>query len=263
MGRRSLLLLCVWAVLPAPVHAWGAEGHRLIAALAAQHLGAKAREAVRRLLEPGETLESVSTWADEVRPRRPETAPWHYVNLPASRPAGGWAAHCPKEGCVASAVVAMREKLRAPGIGRQEQAEALKFFVHFLSDLHQPLHAGNAEDRGGNAIPVVFLGRATNLHSFWDTTLLQVLFERQPSKREALSSRLSESELRRLSHGGLEDWLWESRGLATTAAYAGVPETRPAALGEEYFDQAAAAAGIQIRRAGARLARELDAVFSR
>lgn len=250
------------ALVSQSAYGWGAEGHRLIAAIAGKHLNRKARQAIKAILEPGETLESVSTWADEIRPARPETSTWHYINLPAQAPGADWAAYCPKQGCIAGAVLAMRDKLATRDLDRKERAEALKFFVHFLADLHQPLHAGNPEDRGGNDVQVVFFDRATNLHGLWDSGILRRIFEVEPGKREKLGRKLGYFERRRLARGGLEDWLWESRDAATASCYAGVPEQRPAQLGEDYFRQAAPAVERQIRRAAARLARELNTALS-
>jgi hypothetical protein len=262
MALRSLSLLCLAALVSQSAYGWGAEGHRIIAAIAAKHLNVKARAAVQSLLEPGETLESVSTWADEIRQARPETSTWHYINLPAQASGAAWSAYCPKEGCIAGAALAMRDKLAAQDLDRKERAEALKFFVHFISDLHQPLHAGNPEDRGGNDIQVIFLDRPTNLHSLWDSGILRAIFERDPARREKLSRKLGYFERRGLAKGNLEQWLWESRAAATAFCYAGVPAQRPAQLDDDYFRKAAPALEKQIRRAAARLARELNAALS-
>jgi hypothetical protein len=263
MRIRKLTLCAMAAIIPAPLFGWGADGHRIIAAIASRHLSGKARAAIQQLLEPGETLVSIATWADEVRGQREETAPWHYINIPASETNGDWARFCPKEGCVAGAVLAMKDKLRNRDLDRKDRAEALKFFVHFLSDMHQPLHAGNPADRGGNNIEVVFFDRPTNLHSLWDSGILRTLFERDPSRRQRIEKPLGFMERRRLSRGDVDEWLWEAHDLAQESCYAEVPKQQPAQLGEAYYKKAVPVVETQIRRAGARLARELNEVLGK
>jgi len=139
------------ASLPLHAVAWGADGHRLIADVAEGLLSVPAKNEVLRLLalEPGATLASVSTWADEAR--TPVTAPWHYVNLPRD-------ANCrydPDRSCVQGACVVSaidhQAAVLASDAPDEARLKALKYLVHFVGDVHQPLHAGFADDRGGNS----------------------------------------------------------------------------------------------------------------
>ncbi len=130
-------------------HAWGSEGHQVIALIAQSQLTPKARAEVDRLLavEPGETLVSVSTWADERR--NPATAPWHYINFPRSDCLYNEQRDCPDGRCV---IVAIKRQLEVlvSGATDDRKLTALKYLVHFMGDVHQPLHAGFQDDRGGN-----------------------------------------------------------------------------------------------------------------
>ncbi|PTT92483.1 endonuclease, partial [Pelomonas sp. HMWF004] len=134
-------------------HAWGAEGHRLIAELAQDQLTPAARAQVARILEqePGATMASISTWADEVRSR--ETAAWHYVNPPEGSCSYEPARDCPGGDCVVEAINAQAAilKSKAPDAVR---LSALKWVVHLVGDVHQPLHAGFKGDKGGNLYQV-------------------------------------------------------------------------------------------------------------
>lgn len=241
--------------------AWGREGHRLIAQLASQHLNARARAEIARLLAPGETIASVAAWADEIRPQRKETSTWHYINIPVTAQRGDWKKYCPETGCVAGIIGEMQSRLRNPNLAAPERAAALKFLVHFAGDLHQPLHAGDRGDRGGNDVQAVFFNKPTNLHSVWDTAILETALQRDPSLKARLEKQAGFWERRRLAKGSVDDWAWETRDVSRDVAYAPLPASRPAVLGDAYQRRAAPAVQLQIRRAGLRLASLLNAAF--
>ena len=119
----------------------------------------------------GVSMAEVSTWADEVRGQRRETGPWHYINIPIDAPHTRSADFCSKEGCVVSKIDDLVEILHTSN-DRAERAEALKFLIHFVGDMHQPLHCGDRKDRGGNDTKVNYFGQAYNLHRLWDSDLL-------------------------------------------------------------------------------------------
>ncbi len=152
MVLRLLLPLLLVLLLPLDLQAWGREGHRLIAEIAERRLNQKALAAVAALLGPGETLQSVSAWADEVRPDRKETTTWHYINIPLTAPKADYRTYCPATGCVAGIIGEMESRLRNPSLSKKERYEALKFLVHFVGDLHQPLHCGDRGDRGDRTV---------------------------------------------------------------------------------------------------------------
>lgn len=152
--------------------AWGADGHRLIAEYAFARLSPAARAQVERLLalEPEATLATISTWADEVR--SPTTAAWHYVNLPRDTGCRYDDRLCVQGNCVVGAIERQLAVL-ASDVTDAKRLLALKYVVHFIGDVHQPLHAGFADDRGGNGFQLQAFGRGTNMHALWDSALLQ------------------------------------------------------------------------------------------
>jgi nuclease S1 len=175
---RSLLAgvwLLAWC-LPMHAWAWGAQGHQVIAILAKAQLNAKASAEVARLLalEPGATLESVSTWADEHR--NPASAPWHYVNFPRGSCTFNAQRDCPDGKCVVTAIE--RQLAILGGHGSDDQRlHALKYLVHLVGDVHQPLHAGYRDDKGGNTYQLRAFMRGSNLHAVWDSGLIRQLDE--------------------------------------------------------------------------------------
>lgn len=149
--------------------AFGGVGHRLIAELAEARLTPTARAEAARLLalEPGATLMSVSTWADENRTLG--TAAWHYVNFVRGEPCQYQPARlCIEDNCVVGALE-KQLALLASAASDAERLTALKYVVHLVADVHQPLHAGFSDDRGGNSYQLQAYERGTNLHSLWDT----------------------------------------------------------------------------------------------
>jgi len=170
---RAVALLTCAAFLPLTAHGWGSDAHHFIAEVAETQLTAAAKSEISRLLalEPGATLASISTWADEHR--SPATAALHYVNLPRD----GRCRYEPEQSCVKGACVVGAIERQVAVLASNAPAEArlnaLKYVVHFVADVHQPLHAGFADDRGGNTYQVQAFGRGTNLHAVWDVALIE------------------------------------------------------------------------------------------
>lgn len=257
MRARPIPALFAALLLASPAWPWGPEGHRLVAGVAMKHLSPAAKAEIARLLPEGETLVSIASWADEVRPQRRETAPWHYINIPVESPRGQWRPYCPDGECIITAIQRMSARLADRQLPAAEREEALRFVVHFVGDLHQPLHCGDRRDRGGNDVPVIFHERPTNLHSIWDTPLPAEALQRE-GVRDRLLREAPLEEWQRESAGGPEDWVWDSHRLSRDVAYAGLPPGRPALLAEDYAGRAYPVIEEQLRRAGLRLAALLN-----
>src|SRR5262245_20991571 len=156
---RSVLLAAVLCFSCQHVLAWGQEGHAIVAEIAQRHLSPKARARVAEILGVGVSLASISTWADDARSSRPKTYNWHFVDIPLDIRTYDAARDCkmvPEKGdCVVAAVARLRRELAARGTPPMARREALKFLVHFIGDLHQPLHT-LLEEHGGNGRKVKF-----------------------------------------------------------------------------------------------------------
>ena len=170
--------------------AWGSQGHQVIAGLALSQLTPKARAEVDKLLalDPGETLVSVSTWADEHR--SPATARWHYVNFPRDSCSYLPKRDCPDGQCVVAAIDRQAEVLKSDA-PPEKRLNALKYLVHLVGDVYQPLHAGYLDDKGGNTYQLQAFMRGSNLHAFWDSGLIKNLDE----DVEAMTTRLSKRQV--------------------------------------------------------------------
>ena len=169
------ILLVAGALCAGNAFAWSAEGHRIVARLAAAGLTPDARAAVAELLagEPDPTLAGIADWADRLRDEDPErgktTSRWHFINF---------AGHCDYDAgrdcrggdCVVAAINRSYLALADHERPVQERREALKFLVHFVGDAHQPLHASMRDDLGGNRHQVNVGGKGSNMHRVWDGT---------------------------------------------------------------------------------------------
>lgn len=265
--RRRLLTVCLLLVAAAPVLAddgapfWGQTGHRVIARVAAGRLSPEARRTVQQLI-PGESLASVATWADSIRPHRPATAPWHYVNIPVWDSIYRPAAVCPTGNCIVAALEKQLMILADRQQSRSARADALKWVVHLVGDLHQPLHVGDRGDRGGNDVKLTWDGRTSNLHSVWDSGLLAGTGTSEEQLVVQVTRTLQRrGDLARLTSGSIIDWAIESHDVARDVVYPFLPASL--ALDQGYLDKVQLALTDRVVRASARLAALLERALAK
>ena len=255
VGVRCFVLALILTV-PLSASAWGTKGHRVVASIAEDLLTPEARRELTTLLDPGTTLADLSTWADEVRAGRPNTGPWHYVNIP--RGASGYNAQrdC-RRGCVVSAIAQALRLLQDPTQGKAIRQEALKWVVHLVADLHQPLHA-IADDRGGNDVLVRFHGRQTNLHRLWDGDLIDRAYPDAAALQARVLAGLQGSTWRAWQTGRPQDWAEETHRVAEEAVYLFPPSRE---IDERYVEKALPVIHEQLAKAAVRLAWVLNRVL--
>lgn len=237
---------------------WGATGHRVAGQIAEVYLTPEARIAVEEVLGV-ESLAQASTWPDFMRADPDEfwqsTAnPWHYVTVPPGKEYRDVGA--PEQGDAASALDRFTYQLRDTESSAQERALALRFIVHIIGDLHQPLHVGNGEDRGGNDVDIMFFGQPTNLHRLWDS---QMIDRRQLSYSEMaewLAAEITPEDFRAWNTPDPLVWIEESAALRDRI-YPDEDE-----LGWSYNYQWANTIDLRLKQAGVRTAAYLNDVFS-
>lgn len=257
---RILLLAALLCLVAAPAHSWGPRGHRLVGHIAEAGLTPAARARVDALLlgvedEEKRSLAGISTWADELRGSDPrlgqESAPWHYVNIGESGCDYAPARDCPRGDCVIEAINRQARALADPGRSNAERLQALKFVVHFVGDVHQPMHAGYARDRGGNTVQVNLRdgtrdGRGTNLHALWDSGLFYGLRESEQRHLATLQA------LDITAPPGSDPAAWAAESCAVVLQ-AGVYPAQ-ARIGQDYVDRWRPVAEERVVIAGRRLA---------
>jgi len=230
--------------------------------VAAAHLTAAAQHETARLLD-GQTLADVSFWADEIRNHRPETSRWHFVDIPRDRDDYRPERDCQRTergDCIIAAITRLRTRLDDLQTPFDERAEALRYLVHLVADLHQPLHCVDDHDRGGNDVAVTVFGRPMNLHAAWDTGLIAVSGLSEATWTQRLEAWLAGQDTTRLATGTVVDWALESHRAAVEHVYALPPSGR---LGRRYLEASRPVLERQLALGAIRLARVLNEAFAR
>src|SRR5262249_6034806 len=249
--KWALALVAAGTLFGGPrAQAWGCKGHQTVAFLAEKHLTTQAKQALQTLLtdnpiDPslkrfcGNALSDVfadaATWADDERTKAPKTAPWHFIDIPLGATRNQVSQACTGEGCVTQAITDQLAILKDKTAPAAKRADALRFIIHFVGDLHQPLHATDNSDRGGNCVPVKDFRRkphasggsaSPNLHGIWDTEILERDMEgASPSEwADTLETDFAGSFNEWQQAGvNLEDWAWEGHQHAITTTYGALP----------------------------------------
>jgi len=289
MPRRVLLVSLALATLilaPGRGQAWGVIGHAMVADIAEHHLSPQALDQVHQLLrEEGlEHLDQVSSWPDTIRQQRPEASPWHYVAIPLTATAYDPARDCKNGDCAVEAIRRFTAILADRGQTPLARREALKFLVHFVGDLHQPLHGADNGDQEGGAVKVDYLGqtvsgdRPLDLHWTWDTVIIEHRLgvkeeaANAPNTQAKLAAVLAANDLDKRFKGAMPEaqisdpaiWAMESHDAAKAVVYPGVvapgapAPADPVILGAAYGKRAWPVIERRIELGGLRLAALLD-----
>jgi nuclease S1 len=274
--------LAALSLTSTPAHAWHDDGHRIVAEIAARNLSASALEQINDLLSDMpeySTLATAATWADQKAKLDPAFAfvySSHYVNVEQRVTPRELLAQCLKTaGCVATGVAYYVEILRSERASRSQRAEALRLLVHFVGDVHQPLHAGHGADKGGNDIAKLRMleftpgDERTNLHAAWDGGFIAITMAREgwDWQRYAveLDARVSDDMIARWGRGSVYDWIEESRLFAAANGYLradGMTAVRSGdQLGEDWYLRNLPVAEQRLQQGGVRLALVLEELF--
>lgn len=308
--RAALPILLWFTFSAAQLSAWGCEGHQIVALIAHAHLTPATAAAVDFLLtqnpidpalkrycqeRPADLLADASTWADDVKYTSEKTAAWHYVDIPLTVPPtnsatslGPW---CPpigpsvnnkdRPGCVTNAIENELSILRDKSRPNAERTQALRYLIHFVGDIHQPLHDSDNNDEGGNCTALHFFAEVppAKLHAIWDYKLIQ----HDLATPHLTQARYAKSLDRSFTSRTLDpvDWAWEGRQLAIEIVYGDLKPSIPLepstaqhdcqaetdrvanlniSIGQPYFDQTIPVIREQLNKAGYRLAALLNQI---
>ena len=237
-------------------HAWGCEGHQIVALIAMKHLQPQVASQVNTILAaspPSSTLRhfcrtsglppiaDVASWADDVRADLPDTGPYHFVDIPLNAIRDNYdVTQVCQQSCVIDAIDKYAQQLKT-STDPKTRADALRFVIHFVGDIHQPLHDETNGDRGGNCVPVAYedeFPRKTspdhedyfpNLHAVWDTDILGGMLAEHDMTLEQFADFLDrryQPRLRMWTSGRPLDWAWEGHDAAIWA-YRALPANVP------------------------------------
>ncbi len=288
---RSLALALLLLALARPAWAWGDEGHAIVALIAQNYLRPEVRRTVEAMLaadpDPltAHDIGAEASWADRFRDAnidgsRERTRQWHFADIEVGEPSldaacfghprlqpGRPASDGPARDCVVDKIDQFAAELADPLESPEEQLLALKFLLHFVGDVHQPLHAADEEDRGGNDEQVSAPGfRPGRLHHYWDTEFVELLGPDPRGVAATLLRQITPAQLRQWARGTPSDWAMESFAVARDDVYAKLPQPGRRwtyRLNQEYIDMATAAVARQLSKAGVRLAFVLNTALGR
>jgi hypothetical protein len=267
-------------VFAAPALASGPEGHAIVADIAEAHLTPAAISQVMQLLaqEGHSHLDEISSWADDVRTQRPETAPWHFVDIPLEATGYDAGRDCKNDDCVVARIGSFEKVLADKSAMPNDRREALKWVVHFVGDVHQPLHAEDHDDRGGNEIHLSYFKKSTNLHAVWDGKIIEQAlnlslgpnysYDHDAVRAAAskLDGAIADVDRTKWAPANLTGdldqaviaWANDSHVLAQTVAYPDLPASRRGDWSDMYQQEAWPVVQSQLEHAGTRLAELLN-----
>lgn len=253
---------------PNPVM-WGSEGHRIVCEITWQRMTPAARTMVNSIRaadpDPGTSFVDSCNWADRVRATYPYASTYHYINIPSRTSGVDTARDCGDQGkrCAPWAIANYASVLADPRSSPIYKAEALKFLTHFVGDLHQPLHAGRPEDRGGNGILAEFFGMrgrngdSLNLHAVWDVYILEKGRVTWPDSALALNHEITDAQAAEWARSNVLDWTNESFHASEDMVYR-LPADRR--IDQDYYLSGLAYSRTAMEKAGVRLAMILNQI---
>ncbi len=253
---KRILFGLLWLSISFGLVSWGRTGHSTIGLIAANHLNDKAKAGIAALLN-GESLADVASWADDNRNRT--TAGWHYINVKLGLSFDEFKKQVESKEDVYTALVKEEGILANGKASSSDRAIALKYIVHFVGDIHQPMHVSRAEDKGGNTIQVRYDGKGTNLHSLWDTKMLEHAGLGAAQLAQQFD-KATPGQIRKWQGDPQMVWAWESYRISSELY--GEVAKNGSDIGDAYYREYMPVLEDRIGRAGIRLAGVLNSIFS-
>jgi hypothetical protein len=295
LARGTAVVVLVILFRVAPAWPWGVDGHQIVARIAAMNLSTNGRRNVARLLRVSSDQSAVANamaaaaiWPDTVlRDLDPDTKPWHFLDICRDDAENSVGRRCLKRGCVTQKIEEYRSRLQTRKYDKWGGRGDLSLLIHFIGDIHQPLHCASNADRGGNCVHIDSRG-ATDLHGFWDNVVVMEIEDQFRTGVEGVARQLVLDLQRHPSAdsfswktGGARDIAWESHQLAESRIYrrlsipkqrclmglescdAAPPEVQELHLriDSSYMSEASAVARTQLMRGGSRLAELLNTIW--
>jgi len=257
---KSLYILLAFLITFTPIKAtnpdWGATGHRTIGKIAEDYLKGKTKRKIAEILD-GQSLSLVSTFGDDIKAdkRYNKFYTWHYVNMPF----GVKYEDSDKnpDGDLVSGIEKCKTIIMNENTTKEDKAFYLKLLVHLIGDLHQPMHVGRAEDKGGNMIQVQWFNKGTNLHRLWDSDMINH-FNMTYTELANNAGEISKEQVKFLQKGSIADWANETQKLAIKT-YASVEIGEK--LGYKYVYDNFNLVRSQLQVGGIRLAKVLNDIL--
>lgn len=236
--------------------ALGPNGHRIVAKIAEDNLNPAAKMALMEITN-GDPLAKLANWPDSIRSDEhwDYAKPWHYISIDDDEVFTGLKRS--EAGDILKALSDFEKKLRDKTISKQEKWQALAFYIHFVGDIHQPLHVGRRDDRGGNDITVKWFGKPTKLHAVWDSSII----EKQQLSYTEYADFLNNYDVDTINAWQSTEYLdWAKDAKAHRQNVYDFPKDNE--LGYQYAYKNTPILNEQMSKAGIRLAGMLNSIFN-
>ena len=255
--KRNFLLLVAALGTAVSAFAWGQKGHDVTAYIAEQHLSEQVKAKVEAALD-GHSLVYYSNWLDNASntPEYRYTKTWHYKNVEDGQ--AYESAPTISTGDVVWAIKDIVNKLKNGNLSHEDENIALRMLIHLVGDLHQPLHMGHKVDLGGNKIKIFSFNRDTNLHSYWDSEIVDFVHKWSYSEWQFQIDRASAEEEANIVAGDVDTWAKESISIVA-GIYADTPEG--SRVSYNYGAKYAPVVEQQFLKGGLRLAHLLNSIY--
>jgi hypothetical protein len=235
---------------------WGKTGHRTVGKIAEGYLKGKTKRKLAELLN-GQSLALIATFGDDIKSDRryDKFYTWHYINMPFD--VKYEESEKNSKGDLVSGIAICKKFIQDKNTSKEERIFYLKLLVHLIGDLHQPMHVGRAEDKGGNTIQVQWFNNGSNLHAVWDSKMINH-YNMTYSELAKNSDKISKEQVKNLQKGTISDWANETHQLA-------IKVYSSAEIGEnlryEYMYKNFGLVRSQLQKGGIRLAKVLNELF--
>jgi hypothetical protein len=288
-AKTTVFGLSILLAASQQAHSWGDEGHKAVAIIAQQCLTPSAKNQLTAMLAADtdsltqHDIANEATWADKYRDmdnrtkHYDQTQNWHFTDIEIDKPdltsacfgryplpAGTLASNGPAKACAVDKIEQFETELAAPNTDAEERLFALKFILHFVGDIHQPLHSSDNHDRGGNSVKVIVDGfphkSRDELHGFWDTQFVDAIAAPPAALAKQLLAQITPADASMWAAGSPEGWAMEAFNIARADTY-GIPPLSQGSvqhLDASYADTAEMDVSLQLSRAGIRLAYVLN-----
>lgn len=242
------------------IWAWGTTGHRVVAEIAEKNLSRKAKREIKKIIG-NQKLAYWANWPDFIKS---DTSwkfadSWHYVNIPGNLSYDAFLTeldHSSEDNLYKRTLILI-EELKKKELPLEKKQQYLYFLIHIIGDVHQPLHVGRAEDLGGNKVTVEWFGSKTNLHTVWDSKLVD--FEKYSYTEYAdVLNRLSKKEIKEVQDGSLENWIYDSYTVSNKI-YSEVTKDENLKYRYQYLNKERVEQ--QLQKGGLRLSKVLNEIF--
>ncbi|MBL3656438.1 S1/P1 nuclease [Fulvivirga sediminis] len=253
MLKKVAFILCLFVSMQ--VFGWGMTGHRVVGYVAEQHLSKKAKKRITEILD-GESLATVSNWMDDIKSDHAydHTHNWHWVTIPNGKTYEETEKN--PDGDVISTIERIITDLKKGGLPKEKEAEGIKMLAHLIGDIHQPLHVGTGEDMGGNQVKLKWFWESSNLHSVWDSGMIDSENYSYTELGDVVN-HASKEEIKEWQSSSVRDWAYESMSLRNQVY--NLPETKD--INYEYRYKNWRTVKERLKRAGIRLAGVLNDIY--